>query len=90
MRIEQLGKAWQERLSQVPIDSVPAFRAAGLVLGAGTVLARANRQPALRSIRLPDDKRLLTLLSAAYGRLMGRTCSGISAAGRCSGSLAWR
>ena len=76
MRIEQLGKAWQERLSQVPIDSVPAFRAAGLVLGAGTVLARANRQPALRSIRLPDDKRLLTLLSAAYGRLIGTNVLG--------------
>jgi hypothetical protein len=50
-----------------PISSVPRFAPEGLVLGAGTVLLPADAPRRLRSIK-GCEARLLTLLSAAYGR----------------------
>jgi hypothetical protein len=52
---------------QAPISSVLRIAPEGLVLGAGTVLLRAD---APRRLQSPKDceARLLTLLSAAYGR----------------------
>jgi hypothetical protein len=52
-----------------PISSVPRFEPEGLVLGAGTVLLPADAPRRVRSIK-GCEARLLTLLSAAYGRAM--------------------
>jgi hypothetical protein len=50
-----------------PISSAPRFAPEGLVLGAGTVLLPAEAPRRLRSTN-GCEARLLTLLSAAYGR----------------------
>ncbi len=52
-----------------PISSVRRFAPEGLVLGAGTVLLPADAPRRVRSIK-GCEARLLTLLSAAYGRAM--------------------
>jgi hypothetical protein len=50
-----------------PINSVPRFAPEGLVLGAGTVLLPADAPRRMQSSK-GCEARLLTLLSAAYGR----------------------
>lgn len=68
---ETLGKAWRER-QVVPIEPRMTFGPAGLVLGAGTVLAASEPVGGGRAIRLDGaEARLLALLAAAYGRTVG-------------------
>jgi hypothetical protein len=63
---ERLEKAWCDLKALVPIDPVIRLADEGLVLGAGTILARASR--AWRNDRIGDPARLAALLSAAYSR----------------------
>ncbi len=63
MLVEQLRKAWRVR-EAAPVDAVLRFEAAGLILGAGTLMARAGGE---RDTQDADDDRLLALLSVAYG-----------------------
>ena len=67
MLAERLEKAWHDRQASVPIDGTLRFTSDGLVLGAGTVLARASGSG--RDIRIDGhEPRLLALLSAAHLR----------------------
>jgi hypothetical protein len=69
---EELNKAWLARTADVPIEPAMSFQRDGLVLGAGTVLAPIDQDNCGRSICIDgDETRLLTLLSAAYGRAVG-------------------
>jgi hypothetical protein len=63
---ECLAKSWGERLASAPIDEVMRFSEAGLLLGAGTVLAPSIGRG---EVRLEGrEPRLLALLAAAHRR----------------------
>jgi len=65
MLADRLVKAWTARRGSSGIDAVMRFSREGLVLGAGTVLARA--EDAAREIMIdPLDRRLPALLAAAH------------------------
>ena len=64
MLVERLRKEWRAREGAGGIHETPCLRPEGLVLGAGTVLARAG---AVRDDEADDD-RLKALLSVAYAR----------------------
>ena len=59
--------AWHARQRAVPISTVLNFTADGLVLGAGTVMLRAEGPRRLQSLA-GQEARILVLLSVAYGR----------------------
>jgi hypothetical protein len=66
--VEQLRKQWRTRDAGGPIAPFMNFKAAGLVLGADTVLAAAA-SPGAQAIRLEGEQdRALALLSVAYNR----------------------
>lgn len=67
---EELRKGWRERLGAAAIDTTPSLREAGLMLGAGTVLAPRERDRWGRPALAIDDngERVLALLVAAYRR----------------------
>ena len=68
MLADRLGKEWRARRASAPIDAVMRFSDAGLVLGAGTVLASADASgPGIRIEG--DEPRLLALLAAAHSRM---------------------
>jgi hypothetical protein len=68
MLAERLGKAWRAHRGSIAIDAVMRFSDEGLVLGAGTVLAKADAA-AGRDISIdPGEPRLLALLAAAHMR----------------------
>jgi hypothetical protein len=67
MRAGRLNKAWNVRCASTAIDAVMRFSDAGLVLGAGTLLAK--RDPSDAGLRVdPRDERLQVLLAAAHGK----------------------
>lgn len=72
---EKMQEAWAARLRTAPIEPVMALTEAGLVLGAGTVLAEhsANRWgPPVLAIG-GNEERILALLAVAYGRAIEPT-----------------
>ena len=72
MLAETLRKAWRAQKTTFQMDATMAFRDHGLVLGAGVVLAPAETGAEGRSLSLEGQEiRLLALLSAAHGRLVG-------------------
>jgi len=67
MLADRLSKAWGARRGSTPIEPVMRFSDEGLVLGAGTVLARSNGSG--RAIAVdPSGPRLHALLTAAHLR----------------------
>jgi hypothetical protein len=67
MLAERLDKAWDARRGSGAIDPVMRFSDEGLVLGAGTVLAKSAASG--RDIQVdPSEPRLQALLAAAHGR----------------------
>jgi len=67
MLSDQLAKAWRERRESVAVDATMRFSDAGLVLGAGTVLAASGETVRDVSVE-PDEPRLRALLAAAHRR----------------------
>ncbi len=65
---DSLHKAWQERGRFAAIEPVMTITEAGLVLGAGTVLAKRNGSFSLSLAG--DEERILALLTVAYGRMV--------------------
>ena len=72
---EQLRNAWHVRKRAVPISPVLNLTPEGLVLGAGTVMVPADGPRQLRSMR-GQEKRVLALLSAAYGKAIAPSVLG--------------
>ncbi len=69
LSIERLHETWSAREAVAHVDAVMCFKADGLVLGAGTVLAPANTDGGPPSIDFEGcDARVLALLSVAYDR----------------------
>jgi hypothetical protein len=70
---EKLQEAWAARLRTAPIEPVIALTGAGLVLGAGTVLAGHSANlwgpPAIDISG--NEERILALLAVACGRAIG-------------------
>jgi hypothetical protein len=64
---EHLRDAWHARERAVAISPVLTFAPEGLVLGAGTILVRADSSRRMQSLD-GREARVLALLSAAYGR----------------------
>jgi hypothetical protein len=65
MLAERLDKAWSARRGSTAIDAVMRFSDEGLVLGAGTVLAKSGGSG--RNIQIhPREPRLRALLAAAH------------------------
>ncbi len=67
MLLEQLERRWRRQSGD--IQTKPCFKAHGLVLGADTLLASAEREPNSEVA----DQRLRTLLCLAYGRPAAET-----------------
>ncbi len=68
MPLEDLEKAWLAQAAVVPIEPYLCFKAQGLVLGAGTVLASSQSA----GVNLAaNEARLKALLASAYGRPIG-------------------
>jgi hypothetical protein len=67
---DQLRRDWEARVRTVSIEPAPGITDAGLVLGAGTVLARRITGRQGRSALAIDgnEERILALLAVAYGR----------------------
>ncbi len=66
MLVEQLRQAWRARRAEAGLQAKLCFEADNLVLGAGTVLSKADA--ALDHLgKDASDQRLTTLLSVAYG-----------------------
>ena len=63
--LEKLERDWRFRSARSPVNFNMRFGPDGLVLGADTVLARADEGGAI--LLDQQDDRLLTLLTAAYG-----------------------
>jgi hypothetical protein len=72
---EQLRNAWHARKRVVPISPVLNLTPEGLVLGAGTVVVPAVGPRRLRSMR-GQERRVLALLSAAYGKAVAPSVLG--------------
>jgi hypothetical protein len=64
---ERLRNAWLARERAIVISPVLTLASEGLVLGAGTVLVRADSSRRMQSLD-GQEARVLALLSAAYGR----------------------
>jgi hypothetical protein len=64
---EHLRDAWHARERAVAISPVLMFAPEGLVLGAGTILVRADSSRRMQSLD-GQEARVLALLSTAYGR----------------------
>jgi hypothetical protein len=64
---QQLSEAWRFRERAFPISPVLTLMPEGLVLGAGTVVLPTEESRRLKSVS-GQELRVLTLLSAAYGR----------------------
>jgi hypothetical protein len=64
---EQLREEWRVLERVVPVYPAMTFTPDGLVLGAGTVLLRAEGLGQLQDLR-DQEARVLALLAAAYGR----------------------
>jgi Restriction endonuclease fold toxin 5 len=64
---ERLREEWRARERAVPVYPVMTIAPDGLVLGAGTVLLRAEGPGRLQDLR-GEEARILALLAAAYGR----------------------
>jgi hypothetical protein len=72
MLADELQTAWRSHQMATPLEPAMAFQPSGLVLGAGTLLASVDRYGDDRSIHIDGaEARLLTLLAAAYGRVVG-------------------
>lgn len=67
MLAHRLSKAWADRRGATPLDAIMRFTNEGLVLGAGTVLARSGGAAREVSIN-PGEPRLSALLTAAHLR----------------------
>jgi hypothetical protein len=69
-KIDALRQAFDELSWRLPLDVLPTIREPGLVLGAGTLLARMhrNRRGEEWLALDADEERLLALLSAVSGR----------------------
>lgn len=69
-KFEELRKSFEEHAWQVPFNALPIIRERGIILGHGTVLARmgCNRHREFLLTLHLDEGRLLSLLSAVYGR----------------------
>src|SRR5579859_5758747 len=67
MFADELAKAWAERRASTAIDLVMRFSNEGLVLGAGTLLAKGGHSGRDLSIDT-RDRRLQALLAAAHKR----------------------
>jgi hypothetical protein len=65
MLAERLNEAWEASRKSVPIDPVMRFSSEGLVLGAGTILAK-SRAPGRNVSIDPQEPRLQALLAAAH------------------------
>ncbi len=66
MLVEQLRQAWRARRAEAGLQAKLCFEADNLVLGAGTVLSKADA--ALDHLgKDASDQRLTMLLSVAYG-----------------------
>ncbi len=68
---ETLTKKFEERLWRAPIGYAIEINDAGLVFGAGTVLAQMTRDwegAQVLALDNSNEERILTLLSAVYGR----------------------
>jgi hypothetical protein len=67
---ETLRKRFDERLSRAPIGTAVEINDAGLVFGAGTVLARMTRDKGGEAVLdlNADRQRIFALLAATYGR----------------------
>jgi hypothetical protein len=71
----QTREAWCMRERAIPISTVLNFAPDGLVLGAGTVLLRADGPHRLKNLT-GRETRVLALLSAAYGRAVAPSVLG--------------
>ena len=67
MLAERLEKAWRARRGSTPVDAAMRFSHEGLVLGAGTLLAKSGGRGRALSVD-PSAPRLRALLAAAHGR----------------------
>lgn len=67
---DPLRRAWESRACCSPIYDTPTMTADGLVLGAGTVLAKGTLDDGYAPGLARDgaQERILALLSVAYGR----------------------
>lgn len=72
---DQLRNGWRFRQRAFPISPQPCFTAAGLTLGAGTVLVAAEAERRLKNLR-GEEARVLALLSAAYGKAIAPSVLG--------------
>jgi hypothetical protein len=68
--LEAVREEWRQSVRSRPVHPSLTFTEEGLVLGAGTVLAKANGHRYGRPAVAIDDaeERILTLLAVAYGR----------------------
>lgn len=73
MLVEQLRKAWRAREAAGGLHEALCFQTDGLVLGAGTILAKADETGGEINT---DDGRLKALLSVAYGQPEARAALG--------------
>lgn len=67
---DQLQERWEARVLAASIEPAPAFTEAGLIFGAGTVLAKRITDCRGRPVIAIDgnEERILALLAVAYGR----------------------
>jgi hypothetical protein len=72
---ERLRHAWHARERAIAISPVLTLAPEGLVLGAGTILARADSARRLQSLD-GQEARVLALLSAAYGKAIAPSMLG--------------
>src|SRR5579862_1156168 len=72
---ERLRNAWHAREQATVISPMLTLAPEGLVLGAGTVLVRADSARRLQSLD-GQEARVLALLSAAYGRAVAPSVLG--------------
>src|SRR5262245_57757075 len=66
MLADKLSKAWAERLASMAIEPVMRFSREGLILGAGTVLAKSGGGAGHEVSIDPGEPTLRALLTAAY------------------------
>lgn len=72
MLADRLQRRWRETARFLPVHPSMSLEPDGLVLGSGTILARAERDRfGKRRLRVDSaETRLLALLSIAYGRVV--------------------
>lgn len=74
MLIARVQGIWREREAAEPVEVSMGFKASGLVLGAGTVLAPVDEDGSI--VVDGHETRLLTLLSVAYRQPIGEVVLG--------------